>query len=109
MAVIVFTVAGLAVLLKICLPFNKYRAFVFAGVATVEVILLTTMGLLSYLLKGKELVKIADDFVNAIDFPSLTLVNWLVIGIMIVLTVATYLIISYVVEVLKGEHEDVKD
>ena len=37
MSVIVFTVLGLVVLLKICLPFNKYRAIVFAGAATVEV------------------------------------------------------------------------
>ena len=109
MAVITFTIIGLVVLLKICLPFNKYRVFVFAGAATIEIGLLVTMGFLSYSLQGKELVKIADDFVNAINFPALTLVNWLVIAIMIVLTVSTYLIISYVVEVLKGEHQDVKD
>ena len=102
MSIITFTVLGLVVLLKICLPFNKYRALVFAGAATVEVGLLVAAGFVSYKIGVKESI-------IAIDFPSLTLVNWFAIAIILVITIAIYLIVSYVVEVLKGEHEDVKN
>ena len=102
MSIITFTVLGLVVLLKICLPFNKYRALVFTGASVVEVGLLVAAGFVSYKIGVKESIV-------AIDFPSLTLVNWFAIAIILVITIAIYLIVSYVVEVLKGEHEDVKD
>lgn len=102
MSVIVFTILGLVVLLKICLPFNKYRAIVFAGAATVEAGLLVAAAIVSYKIGVKESIV-------AINFPSLTLVNWFVIAIIIVLAIATYLIVSYVVEVFRGEHQNVKD
>lgn len=102
MSVIVFTILGLVVLLKICLPFNKYRAIVFAGAATVEAGLLVAAAIVSYKIGVKESIV-------AINFPSLTLVNWFVIAIIIVLAIATYLIVSYVVEVFRGEHQNAKD
>ena len=102
MSVIVFTILGLVVLLKICLPFNKYRAIVFAGAATVEAGLLVAAAIASYKIGVKESIV-------AINFPSLTLVNWFVIAIIIVLAIATYLIVSYVVEVFRGEHQNAKD
>ena len=102
MSVIVFTVLGLVVLLKICLPFNKYRAIVFAGASVLEVGLLVAAGFVSYKVSVKASIV-------AIDFPSLTLVNWFAIAIIIVLATAIYLIVSYVVEVFKGEHQNVKD
>ena len=90
------------VLLKICLPYNKYRALVFAGSATLEVGLLVAAGFVSYKIGVKESI-------IAIDFPSLTLVNWFAVGIIIVIAIATYLIVSFVVETLKGEHFDDKN
>ncbi len=108
MSVIVFTVLGLVVLLKICLPFNKYRAIVFAGAATVEVSLLVAAGFISFKVSDTE--SFVYKFLTfGIDFPSLTLVNWFAIAIIIVLAVAIYLIVSYVVEVFKGEHQNAKD
>ena len=108
MSVIVFTVLGLVVLLKICLPFNKYRALVFAGAATVEVGFLVAAAIISFKVTNTE--SFVYKFLTfGIDFPSLTLVNWFAIAIIIVLAVAIYLIVSYVVEVLKGEHKDVKN
>ena len=109
MSVIVFTVLGLVILLKICLPFNKYRAIVFAGAATLEVGLLVTAGILSYTLQNKVNTQLYKLVTFGINFPSLTLVNWFAIAIIIVLAVAIYLIVSYVVEVFKGEHQNVKD
>ena len=102
MSVITFTVIGLVVLLKICLPFTKYRALVFAGAATVEAALLVAAGFVSFNIGVQESVL-------AINFPSLTLVNWFATGIIVILTVAFYLIVSYIVEVFKGEHLDVKN
>ena len=95
-AVIIFNVLGLAVLAKVCMPFNKHRGLVFFGTTMLEVGLLVGAGVVSYLIGVKESIL-------SIDFPSLTLVNWFVIAIIVVITIAVYLIVSYVVETLKGE------
>ena len=102
MSVISFTIVGLAILAKICLPFNKYRGFVFGGATLLEAGLLVGAGFVSYKVGVKESI-------IAIDFPSLTLVNWLAIVIIVILTISIYLIASYIVEVFKGEHLDVKN
>ena len=91
-----------------CLPFNKYRAIVFAGATTVEVGLLVAAAIISYKVTNTE--SFVYKFLTfGIDFKSLTLVNWFAIAIIIVLAVAIYLIVSYVVEVFKGEHQNAKD
>ncbi len=102
MSVITFTILGLVILLKICLPLNLYRSLVFAGAVLVEGGLLTAAGFVSYKVSVQASVL-------GIDFPSLTLVNWFTIAIIVVLTVSIYLIVSYIVETLKGEHIDDKD
>lgn len=102
MSVIVFTILGLIILLKICLPLNKYRAIVFAGSATIEAGLLVAAAIVSYKVG-------VEQSVLAIDFPSLTLVNWFAIGIILLVTIAIYLIVTYIVEVFRGEHNNVKD
>jgi len=102
MSVITFTILGLVVLLKICLPLNKYRGLVFAGAAILEAGLLVAAGFVSFKVGIKESI-------IAINFPSLTLVNWFVIGIIVVITSAIYLIATYIVEALRGEHDDAKD
>ena len=102
MSVIAFTILGLVVLLKICLPLNKYRGLVFAGAAILEAGLLVAAGFVSFKVGVKESI-------IAINFPSLTLVNWFVIGIIVVITSAIYLIATYIVEALRGEHDNAKD
>ena len=108
MCVITFTILGLFILLKICLPLNLYRSLVLGGTVLIEAGCLVAAGIVGYNVKDTEsqLYKFAT---FGIDFPSLTLVNWFGIAIIIVITVATYLIITYVVEVLRGEHQDVKN
>ena len=95
-SVIIFNLLGLAVLAKVCMPFNKHRGLVFFGTAVLEVGLLAAAGAVSYLVGVKESIL-------SIDFPALTLVNWFVIAIIVVVTIAVYLIVTYVVETLKGE------
>lgn len=102
MSVITFTILGLVVLLKVCLPFNKYRAPVFFGAVVLEIGLMVAAGFVSYKVGIKESVL-------AINFPSLTLVNWFVIAIIIVLATSIYLIVSYIVETFRGEHQNDKD
>ena len=102
MSVIAFTVLGLVVLLKVCLPLNKYRGLVFGGAVFVEAALLVAAAIVSYKIGVTESI-------IAINFPSLTPVNWFVLGIIIVLTTSIYLIVSYIVEALRGEHQNDKD
>ena len=102
MSVIVFTILGLAILVKICMPFNMYRAFVVAGAATVELGLLAAAAVVSYQIGVEESIL-------AIDFPSLTLVNWFCVAIIIVLVITIYLIVSYIFNVLKGGRVNAKD
>ncbi len=101
MSVILFTVLGLVVLFKISLPMNKYRLIVFISSVVLEIGMLVGAGLISYYVGVEESIL-------AIDYPSLTLVNYFVILILTVLTSTIYLSTSYIVEVLKGEH-NVKD
>lgn len=101
-SIIIFNLLGLAVLARICMPFNKHRGLVFFGTTMLEIALLIGAGIVSYLVGVKESIL-------SIDFPSLTLVNWFVISIIVVLSIAVYLIVSYVVETLKGEGKNAKN
>jgi hypothetical protein len=102
MSVITFTILGLVILLKICLPLNKYRSFVFGGAVLIEGSLLTAAAIVSYKVG-------VEQSIIAINFPSLTLVNWFTIGIMLLAASSIYLIVSYIVEVFRGEHNNVKN
>ena len=97
MSVIAFNFMSLVILLKICLPFSRYRAIVFSGAAVVEIGLVTLAAFLSY--KGN-----VNESIIAIDFQSITLMNWFVLGIIVILVSALYLIINYIIEVFKGDH-----
>ena len=97
MSVLAFNIISLVILLKICLPFSRYRAFVFAGAATVEIGLVALAAVLSCR-------NHINESIIAIDFQALTLVNWFVLGIIVILVSALYLIITYIIEVFKGEH-----
>ena len=102
MSVITFTVLGLIILLKICLPLNLYRGLVFGGAVLLEAGALTAAAIVSYKIG-------VEQSIIAIDFPSLTLVNWFVIGIIILAISSIYLIVTYIVEVFRGEHSNAKD
>ena len=97
MSVLAFNFMSLIILLKICLPFSKYRAFVFTGAATVEIGLVALAATLSY-------HNHITESIIAINFQELTLVNWFVLGIIVILVSALYLIVTYIIEVFKGEH-----
>ena len=102
MSILGFTIMGLFVLLKICLPLNLYRGLVFGGVTLVETGLLIAAGIASFKVGVTESIL-------AIDFPSLTVVNYFILGIIIVLIASIYLLVSYIVEIIRGEHLNVKN
>ena len=102
MSVIMFTVLGLVILCKICLPFNKYRLFVFLGAVVVEAAMLVAAAIVSYNVS-------VEASIVAINFPILTIVNWFTIGIIVLITSTIYLIVSYIVEVIRGEYSNVKN
>ncbi len=97
MSVLAFNIITLVILLKVCLPFSKYRALVFAGAATVEAGLIALAAVLSYKFHVAETIV-------SINFTELTLVNWFVIGIIVILVSALYLVVTYIIEVFQGEH-----
>lgn len=98
MNVILFTVLGLVIFLKISLPLNKYRLIVFISSAVLEIGMLVAAAVLAYNV-GLEAS------ILAIDYPSLTLVNYFAILILTILTSAIYFSVTYIVEVLRGEHD----
>lgn len=102
MSVLCFTVVGVGTLLKICLPLNKYRGFVFAGSTLVSFAALGLAALVTY----KWDIKYS---ILMIDFKSLTPVNYFVCGLVIIITIALFFVGTYIVEVIKGEHQNVKD
>ena len=102
MSVLGFTIMGLFVLLKICLPFSLYRGFVFGGTVLLETGLLVAAGFASFKVGVQESIL-------AIDFPSLTFVNYFALAIMIVLIASIYILVSYIVEIIRGEHLNVKN
>ena len=102
MSVLGFTIMGLFVLLNICLPFGLYRGFVFAGTVLLEVGSLVAAGFASFNIGVTESIL-------AINFPSLTIVNYFALGIMIVLIASIYILVSYIVEIFRGEHLNVKN
>ena len=97
MSVIAFNFLSLIILMKICLPFSRYRAIVFSSATTVEIGLVVLAAFLSY--KGN-----INESIIAIDFQSITLMNWFVLGIIVILVSALYLITTYIIEVFKGDH-----
>ena len=102
MSVLGFTIMGLFVLLKICLPFSLYRGFVFGGTVLIEAGLSIAAAFASFKIG-------VSASVLEIDFPSLTIVNYFTLGIMIVLIASIYILVSYIVEIFRGEHLNVKN
>ena len=102
MCAIVFTVIANIALLKICLPFSKYRAVIYGASAFVTVALLVGAAMLSYF---------APNFMNIfhLNFKEMNPINYLVAGIVLLSIVTLYLAITYIVETFKGEHKDVNN
>ncbi len=102
MSVLCFTVVGVGTLLKICLPLNKYRGLVFIGSTLVSFAALGLAALITYQWDIKYSILI-------INFKSLTPVNYFVCGLVIIITIALFFVSTYIIEVIKGEHQNVKD
>lgn len=97
MSAIIFTIVAIFTLLKICLPFSKYRAFVFGISASISVLGLGLAALLSYTIGEKKSL-------FHLDFTSLNPMNYFEVAIVLAILVTIYLAITYIIEVTKGEH-----
>ena len=100
LATIYMSTFCLAVLFKVCQPLNKYRLFVFSGFALVA---LSCLGV-SYILylngRGN---------IFGIDFSILSGVNYFIGACVLLLAVAIYFVLNYILEVIRGEHLKDKD
>ena len=102
MSSIMFTIIGLFTLMKICMPFNKYRSIVFAGSALLCIGLFVSAVILSYKV-GYE------NSLFRIPFNEMNYVNYFETAIIITLLSTFYLGITHIIEVLKGEHQNAKN
>ena len=98
MAVIVISVLGMMVLFNVCVPFSKFRAIVFGGALGITVIGLVLFGLASNI-SGTQ------NALLQISFQLLSGANYLVIGLVIIISCACFLFYNYLVKVLK-EHKN---
>ena len=100
MSTIMFTTIAAFSCFKTCLPFNKYRAIIFALGVTVALAGMGLAVLMSYF---------ADGYIFHLNFQAMNPVNYLVTAIITVMLVTLYLSITYIIEVAKGEHLDVNN
>lgn len=101
LGIISFSILIIAILFKCYTRFELYSlisfivvSVIFAGLSTAAIIVSYKVGINSSVL--------------LIDFPSLTIVNYFAFAIVIILIASFYLLVSYIIEVFKGEHLNVK-
>lgn len=103
MAVLSFTTIAIVVLLKICLPFDKYRAIVFGCATGATILTMVVSGILNYNVK---------DFTPLIrvNFKLLTATNYVQVVVISGILCILYFFITYLVNILKERNDDnVKD
>lgn len=97
MSVVTFSILCLLVLFKVCSPLNKYRRIIFYTATGISLLLIGFSALITYGFHKEEIIlKLGLGYLNPI--------NYLVIGIVVVVVASFYIFINYIVEVLKGEH-----
>jgi hypothetical protein len=98
MATIVFSCMSVAVLYKTSTPLSKYRRIIF----------LITLCLVVLVLGGSAVYSITtgNDNLLLINFNVLTTQNLIQTAIITIISIATYLVVTYIIEVFKGEHDN---
>jgi cation-transporting ATPase E len=98
MATIAFSCMSVAVLYKTSTPLSKYRRIIF----------LITLGLVVLVLGGSAVYSIitGNDNLLLINFNALTTQNIIQTVFITVISIATYLVVTYIIEVFKGEHDN---
>ena len=98
-AIMFTTIAGFACF-KTCIPFTRYRFIVFLVAITGAVIGMGLAAISSYYMGG---------FLFHLSFKELNPVNYFETLVITVVLVTLYLSVTYIIEVMKGEHLDVID
>ena len=102
MCSIVFTIISIFGLMKVCIPFNKYRLIIFSASAALCVGLLVGAAILTYKV-GYE------NSLFRIPFTEMNYVNYFETIIITVILSTLYIGITYIIAVLKGERLNAKD
>ena len=96
MCSIMFTIISIFGLMKVCIPFNKYRLIIFSASATLCVGLLVGAAILTYKV-GYE------NSLFRIPFTEMNLVNYFETIVITVILSTLYIGITHIIVVLKGE------
>ena len=102
LSIMTISILGIAVLFKCYTRFKLYSLIAFIITTVLFVGLTTAAVIISYK------VGVAQSMLE-IDFPSLTLVNYFVFGLVIIVIASFYLLLSYIIEIFRGEHLHVKN
>ena len=100
MSVILFTVVAVFALLKNYQPFNKTRGILYA----ISLILASSILLVGMVLSFGN--PNGTETLICINYKVLTPVNLVELGITMVVVITLYMVITYIIEVFKGEHLD---
>ena len=96
------SLVGIAILFKCYTRFELYSLISFLTTVLIFVLLviwLVVINILNARLSGNFGVPFLD-----VNLNSLTLVNYFVFGLVIIIITSVYLLISYIIEIIKGEH-----
>ena len=97
MASITFSILGLFILYRVCEPLSKYRLIVFSGACFFE-FLAGGIALAVTLVQGT-----SENSILRIPFEKMTPVSWFTTLVVIAACATIYLLITYIIKVIKGE------
>lgn len=98
MSTIIMSILCMVILFKICLPFTKYRLIVFLSALIIDVGALVAFGLIYH--------NSTDSNILGIAYNQLSPLNYFTVALIIIAFGAIYLLITYLLDVLKAKKEE---
>lgn len=103
MSAVTFSVLGLVILYRTCEPLSKYRKIVFFGACGFEVLVASIAFIITMVQKT------SDNSLLRIPFEKMTPSSWFTTLIVLIVSAGLYLLITYIISVLKGGEGSAKD
>lgn len=103
MSSVTFSILGLVILFRVCQPLNKYRGIVFGTATFIELAIMAAAIIVTYVTGTSK------DTIILIPFEKMTEVSWFITFMVIIVSSGLYLLITYILKVLKGDIKDVNN
>lgn len=103
MCAITFSILGIVILYKVCEPLSKYRLFVLIG----SIFFTFTLGGIALIVTNVQ--GTSDNSILRIPFEKMTPTAWFTALVVIIVSSALYLLVTYIIKVLKGEDSNAKN